>query len=77
MASNFSKGLKRSALAVAMGLCFAGAVQAQSTSGDIAGNVPAASGGKVTLKSSTTGITREYSVDASGKFRIPALPTGG
>lgn len=77
MASNFSKGLTRSALAVALGLCFAGGVQAQSTSGDIAGNVPSASGGKVTLKSSTTGITREYQVDASGKFRIPALPTGG
>lgn len=77
MASNFSKGLTRSALAVALGLCFAGGVQAQSTAGDIAGNVPSASGGKVTLKSSTTGITREYPVDASGKFRIPALPTGG
>ncbi|WP_374247827.1 TonB-dependent receptor plug domain-containing protein [Thermomonas sp.] len=77
MASNFSKGLTRSALAIALGLCFAGGVQAQSTAGDIAGNVPAASGGKVTVKSSTTGVTREYPVDAAGRFRIPALPIGG
>lgn len=75
--THLSKGLKRSALAIALGLCFVGGVQAQSTSGDIAGNVPAASGGKVVLKSSTTGVTREYPVDASGRFRIPALPTGG
>lgn len=77
MASNYlSKGLKRSALAVAMGLCFAGGVQAQSTAGDIAGNVPAASGGKVTVKSVATGIVREYPIDATGRFRVPALPIG-
>lgn len=77
MASNYlSKGLKRSALAVAMGLCFAGGVQAQSTAGDIAGNVPAASGGKVTVKSIATGIVREYPIDAAGRFRVPALPIG-
>ena len=76
MASNFSKGLKRSALAVALGLCFVGGVQAQSTSGDIAGNVPAASGGKVTVTSATTGVVREYPVDANGRFRIPSLPIG-
>lgn len=77
MASNYlSKGIKRSALAVALGLCFAGGVQAQSTSGDIAGNVPAASGSKVTLKSLATGIVREYPVDSTGRFRISALPIG-
>ena len=33
----FSKGLKRSALTVALGMCFAGGVNAQSTSGAIFG----------------------------------------
>ena len=34
---NFATGLKRSALTVALGMCFAGGVQAQSTSGAIYG----------------------------------------
>ena len=39
MASNyFAKGLKRSALTVALGMCFVGGVQAQSTTGSIYGD---------------------------------------
>ena len=41
MASNFNKGLKRSALTVALGLCFAGGVQAQSSVGSIFGDTTA------------------------------------
>ena len=42
MASNYlAKGLKRSALTVALGLCFAGGVQAQSTIGSINGDAGA------------------------------------
>jgi hypothetical protein len=38
----FATGLKRSALAVALGMCFAGAVDAQSNiTGTIFGQVPA------------------------------------
>lgn len=71
-----SRGLRRSALTLALGLCFAGGVYAQSTSGDIIGSVPTASGGKVLLKSTATGLTREAQVDANGRFRITALPIG-
>jgi len=38
---NFATGLKRSALTVALGMCFAGGVQAQSTSGAIYGKADA------------------------------------
>ena len=68
--------VRRSALTLALGLCFATSVYAQSTSGDIVGTVPADSGGKVVLKSTTTGVTREYQADSNGRFRITALPIG-
>ena len=52
MASNYlSKGLKRSALTVALGLCFAGGIHAQSTSGAIFGK--AAPGQAITIVSET------------------------
>ena len=74
MASNhFAKGLKRSALTVALGLCFAGGVQAQSTSGTIFGK--AEPGQTVTIVSDT-GLTRTITVDASGRYSAPSLPAG-
>jgi len=74
MASNYlSKGLKRSALAVALGLCFAGGVQAQSTTGSINGSAPAGSTVTVTNNS---GFTRTVSVDANGRYSISNLPVG-
>jgi outer membrane receptor for ferrienterochelin and colicin len=74
MASNYlAKGLKRSALTVALGLCFAGGVQAQSTTGGISGSAPA--GSTVTI-SNNSGISRDIKVDASGHYTANSLPVG-
>jgi outer membrane receptor for ferrienterochelin and colicin len=76
MASNqFAKGLKRSALTVALGLCFAGGVQAQTnTAGAVTGH--AASGDTILITSPSTGFSRTITVGADGNYRFSALPTG-
>ena len=74
MASNTIKsGFKRSALTVALGLCFAGAVHAQSTTGNITGTTTAGSTVTVT---NDTGFTRTVTADSQGRFNIGALPVG-
>lgn len=74
MASNYlAKGLKRSTLTVALGLCFAGAVQAQSTTGGVSGTVPA--GSTVTI-SNNSGFSRTVTADASGHYAANQLPVG-
>ncbi len=74
MASNYlTKGLKRSALTVALGLCFAGGVQAQSTTGGIYGSAPA--GSTVTV-SNNRGLTRTLTADANGRYTATNLPVG-
>lgn len=74
MASNYlAKGLKRSALTVALGLCFAGGVQAQSTTGSINGD--AGAGATVTVQNNS-GLTRTVTADASGRYNISSLPVG-
>ncbi|MCR6495463.1 Plug and carboxypeptidase regulatory-like domain-containing protein [Thermomonas sp. S9] len=74
MASNYlAKGLKRSALTVALGLCFAGGVQAQSTTGGINGSAPAGSTVTVTNNS---GFTRTVNVDENGRYNFNNLPVG-
>src|SRR3970040_2671529 len=75
MASNSSaKRFKRSALTVALGLCFIGGVQAQSTVGAVTGR--AASGDTITVENPATGFSRSITVDANGIYRFPALPIG-
>lgn len=76
MASNyFAKGLKRSALTVALGLCFIGGVQAQTnTAGAIVGR--AAAGDTITVTNPTTGFSRTLTVDANGSYRFSQLSTG-
>ena len=65
MASNlFGKGLKRSALTVALGMCFASGVHAQSTSGAIYGK---ADPGQAITIVSDTGLTRTITADANGR----------
>ena len=72
MASNYlAKGLKRSALTVALGLCFAGGVQAQSTTGSINGD--AGAGATVTVQNQS-GLTRTVTADASGRYNVGSLP---
>ncbi len=74
MASNYlAKGLKQSALTVALGLCFAGGVQAQSTTGSITGSAPA--GSTVTI-SNNSGLTRTITADANGRYNASSLPVG-
>ncbi len=68
-----SKGIKRTALSVALGMCFAGAVQAQSTTGSISGSVPA--GATVTI-SNSSGLNRTITADANGRYNAGNLPVG-
>ncbi len=74
MARQFTKGFKRSALTVALGVCFAGGVSAQSSVGSIFGET--ASGGKVTILNTDTGVTREITAGSDGKFTFPQLAPG-
>ena len=76
MASNYlAKGLKRSALTVALGLSFVGGVQAQTnTAGAVTGR--AASGDTITITNPATGFSRTITVDSTGSYRFSQLPTG-
>lgn len=70
-----TKGLKRTALSVALGMCFAGSVYAQSNStGSIAGTT--AAGGTVVVENAATGFRREVTADSNGNYRIGSLSTG-
>lgn len=71
--NNLAKGLKRSALTVALGLCFAGGVQAQSTTGSIYGTAPA---GTTVVISNNSGISRTVTADANGRYTANQLPVG-
>jgi hypothetical protein len=70
---NLAKGLKRSALTVALGLCFAGGVQAQSTTGNIYGSV--GQGATVTVQNQS-GLSRTATADADGRYNVGTLPVG-
>ena len=76
MASNYlAKGLKRSALTVALGLSFVGGVQAQTnTAGAVTGR--AVAGDTITITNPSTGFNRTITVDSSGSYRFSQLPTG-
>jgi hypothetical protein len=66
--------LGRISLALSVALGSAGAI-AQSTTGSIFGQVPAADGETVQAKS-TSGVTREVAVGADGRYSIGSLPLG-
>ena len=76
MASNyFAKGLKRSALTIALGMCFVGGVQAQTnTAGAVNGHT--AAGDTITLSSPTTGFSRTVTAGSDGNYRFAQIPTG-
>jgi hypothetical protein len=69
---------RHSAIAVAVGLCVAsGASFAQSNvTGNIYGQVQAASGATVVIENLATGAKRTLTPDASGRFVASSLPTG-
>src|SRR5690349_9699037 len=76
MASNLlAKGLKRRALAAALGLCFVGGAYAKSNAaGAITGS--ADPGDVITISNPATGFSRTVTVGADGNYRFSALPTG-
>ena len=65
--------LSRSVVAVAVGMCLAGAAMAQSTTGGVSGSVKP---GTVITVSSDNGLTRSVTADASGRFNFNQLPIG-
>lgn len=69
-----AKGIRRTALSLALGACFVGHVYAQSAVGSIFGD--ANGGSKVTIQNLDTGLSREITVDANGRFAFSQLPTG-
>lgn len=70
-----SKGVKRTALSVALGMCFVGGVQAQTnTAGAIVGR--AASGETITVTNPATGFSRTVTASSDGSYRFSAMPTG-
>ncbi len=70
-----TRALRKSALAIALGMCFAGGVHAQSnSSGAIAGTTDA--GATVTIENPSNGFKREITASADGSYRLAALPTG-
>lgn len=65
---------RRSALTVALGMCFTGPVWAQSAAGSVFGQ--AAAGATVVIENPETGFRREIAVPADGSFRATAIQPG-
>jgi hypothetical protein len=77
MASKYrtKKGFNRTALAVALGVCFSGAVYGQAnTAGAVGGQ--AASGDTITITNPATGFSRTVTVGSDGYYRFSSLPIG-
>ena len=70
----FKKSLRRNALTVALGVCFAGSVYGQASVGAIAGH--AQSGDSITIENPNTGFSRTITADANGNYRFSSLPVG-
>ena len=67
--------MRRSALSVALGLCFAAGVQAQNVTGSIFGEA-GAGGGSVIVENMGTGARFTITPDASGRYTASTLPAG-
>ncbi|KAF1695118.1 TonB-dependent receptor [Pseudoxanthomonas daejeonensis] len=72
--SSLNRNLRRSALTVALGLCFTSAVHAQQATGALFGQ--AASGETVVIENPATGFRRELVVGADGGYRVPSIQPG-
>ena len=69
--------LRKSALSMALGLCFAFALPAAhagNSDGSVLGRT--GSGATVTVTNPETGFTRSVTADADGNYRFPFLPVG-
>jgi outer membrane receptor for ferrienterochelin and colicin len=68
--------MRLSRISFALGLAMTGAsAYAQSTTGSVFGQAPAAEGESVQVKS-TSGVTREVAVGADGRYTVGSLPLG-
>ena len=65
--------LRRTALAIAVGLGFVGFAHGQATTGSIFGSAPA---GETVVVTGSTGVQRTVTVDASGRYTVTNLPVG-
>lgn len=75
MSRQVSRVFRRSALTLALGVCFASTVQAQSnTAGSVFGQ--AAVGETILIENPATGFRRQISVSADGTYRVVALQPG-
>lgn len=73
----YAKSLKRKALTVALGVCFAGSIHAQSNiTGTIFGQVPAGAGNTVLVENLDTGQKRTIAIDSTGRYQASSLPNG-
>ncbi|WP_243713426.1 TonB-dependent receptor [Luteimonas terrae] len=70
----FGRKFRYSALSLALGMCVAGGVQAQSAVGSIFGN--GQPGTSITIQNPQTGLTRTISAGSDGRFTFSQLPPG-
>ncbi|MDR7135348.1 hypothetical protein J2X06_002557 [Lysobacter niastensis] len=73
------KGLRKSALCIALGMCLSSALSLQSAhaannDGSLVGRTTP--GAQVTVTSPDTGFTRTVTADEQGNYRFPFLPVG-
>jgi hypothetical protein len=69
------RAIRRSTLCLALAVCFAGGVQAQTNAaGALAGNATA--GDTITVSNPATGFSRTITVGADGNYRFSSLPVG-
>ena len=75
MSKPINRVFRRSALTLALGVCFASSVQAQSnTAGSVFGQ--ASAGETVLIENPSTGFSREISTGADGGYRVSSLSPG-
>lgn len=72
--SALSKNITRSALSIALSMCVAGGVQAQSAVGSIFGT--GQPGSTIAIQSPQTGVSRSATAAADGRFTFSQLPPG-
>lgn len=69
-----SRNIRYSALSLALGMCVAGGVHAQSAVGSIFGN--GQPGATITIQNPQTGLSRTSTAGADGRFTFSQLPSG-
>ncbi|TKR34039.1 TonB-dependent receptor [Luteimonas gilva] len=75
MSQHHQRLFRRSALGLALGLCFSAGVQAQTnTAGAVAGRATA--GDTITIENAATGFSRTITVGGDGSYRLSQIPIG-